>query len=38
VLLIGYLVYITFYDAQDLRGPGQKERKEIRFTPENQKR
>ena len=37
VLLIGYLVYITFYDAQDLRG-GSKERKEIRFTPENQKR
>jgi regulator of sigma E protease len=36
VLLIGYLVYITFYDAQDLRG-GAKERKEIRFTPENQK-
>jgi regulator of sigma E protease len=37
VLLIGYLVYITFYDAQDLRG-GAKERKEIRFTPEKEKR
>lgn len=35
VLLIGYLVYITFYDAQDLRGGG-KARKEIRFTPQDQ--
>ena len=36
VLLIGYLVYITFYDVQDLRGGGGgKARKEIRFTPED---
>ena len=38
VLLIGYLVYITFYDAQDTFRGGGKERKEIRFTPESGKR
>jgi regulator of sigma E protease len=37
LLLIGYLVYITFYDAQDLRG-NRKAQKEIKFTPEDQKR